>query len=317
MIIRIVPILAALILSVLSLPTMSEEVKIATFNTKFLTKEKVHVRFGFPLAFKKKADKEMWEASGFRDNKFAEAVAIVAPFIDRIDADILVLTEVGNVADVTKLNQKLETPYPFVEVCECTDRNTSQHLAILSRIELKDVVYALKGREGYLPELDDPETEKDTGLSKGFRVLVNLGRYEVAIYGIHLISETGGYASDAQRIAQASLVRRHYLKDIELGRSVIVAGDFNDKRGHPALRRIRGFDDIGPDLIQTGLSKYFPKSSVGERWTYEFNGERNQIDHILISSDLRNNIKRRSALIIRAPEDVSDHSPLIITLKTD
>ena len=83
-----------------------------------------------------------------------------------------------------------------------------------------------------------------------------------------LASERGGNEQDQQRIAQASLVRRHSLPAINEGAFVIVAGDLNDGRGEPALRRIRGLDDIWPDLIETGEARYFSEDDVDTRWTY-------------------------------------------------
>ena len=64
---------------------------------------------------------------------------------------------------------------------------------------------------------------------------------------------------------------------------VIVAGDLNDRRGQPAIHRIRGLDDIHEDLIQTGHAKFFEDTALDTRWTFEFQGIRNQLDHILLS----------------------------------
>jgi len=49
----------------------------------------------------------------------------------------------------------------------------------------------------------------------------------------------------------------------------------------------RGLDDIWPDLIQTGNYEYFRDTGPGSRWTYEFQGERNQIDHIPLSPSIK------------------------------
>ena len=53
------------------------------------------------------------------------------------------------------------------------------------------------------------------------------------------------------------------------------------------MRRIRGLDDIWPDLIETGNFEYFSDADQGSRRTYEFRSERNQIDHILTSDSIR------------------------------
>ena len=112
------------------------------------------------------------------------------------------------------------------------------------------------------------------------------------------------------------------------GEHVIVAGDLNDHIGQPAIRRIRGRDDLFEALIQTADRKYVLPQHWSDRWTYNFRGEYNLIDHILVSRSL-----------IRPPQDnnesihthveplwdtqkikkrdlftVSDHRPLIVTL---
>jgi predicted extracellular nuclease len=91
------------------------------------------------------------------------------------------------------------------------------------------------------------------------------------------------------------------LKHLNDGEHVVVMGDLNDYRGQPTLRRIRGFDDIYPDLIQTGGPVFNRRRNgessadynqrIGEHFTYQFSGQNNQIDHILISRSIRNACK--------------------------
>ena len=109
---------------------------------------------------------------------------------------------------------------------------------------------------------------------------------------------------------------------LEAGENIIVAGDLNDKRGDPALRRMRGLDDIGPDLIQIGncystskKCKYWEDSA--DRWTYEYQGIRNQIDHILPSMSLKKGLKASTHTPTSAIGNIpiTDHRALIIDLK--
>ena len=97
---------------------------------------------------------------------------------------------------------------------------------------------------------------------------------------------------------------------------MIVAGDLNDRRGEPTLRRIRGLDDIWSDLIQTGLTKY--SEDEAERWTYIFQGRRQQIDHILLSQSIKGAAKRtrgiRGTAVAHNNPLASDHRPLVVTL---
>ncbi|MFQ5733323.1 MAG: endonuclease/exonuclease/phosphatase family protein, partial [Planctomycetaceae bacterium] len=189
---------------------------------------------------------------------------------------------------------------------DTADVRTDQNVAILSKraFEADTLRRTIPGREGYFGELDDPETEAEARVTKGMSVVVNVDGQPVRIYAVHLKSERGGHEADAHRVAQASIVRRNYLKDVAAGTHVIVAGDLNDHRAQPALRRIRGFDDVGPDLAQTGGPTFFKKRStesnadfnarIRDHWTYEFAGRRNQIDHILISQSVRNHCTQRN-----------------------
>jgi endonuclease/exonuclease/phosphatase family metal-dependent hydrolase len=118
-------------------------------------------------------------------------------------------------------------------------------------------------------------------------------------------------------VAQASIVRRHYLEALNNGEHVIVAGDLNDKRGDPAIRRIRGRDDIYGDLIQTGRPEFFEDTDLDTRWTYEYEGVRQQIDHILISDSVLRSCKSGGVKAKTVPFDnplVSDHRALVVKL---
>ncbi len=302
----------------------SPALTVATFNADALIHKKVHVKFGYPYVLKKAKSRKVWAEPGYRDRKFAEATERVAQYIAKtIPADVLVLTEVGNAREVGELKKKLAAKgldFPYLEVCDCKDTNTGQHVAVLSRLRLTSARRSLPGREGYWRELDDPGSEEDTGISKGMKVRFDAGGRTFRLFAVHFASERGGHRWDMKRIAQASILRRLVLPALSAGEHVIVAGDLNDRRGDPTLRRVRGFDDIGPDLIQTGRHEYF--SDDDERWTYTFLGERRQIDHILLSRSIAEAaIRRRGArkgIHARTgptpDKTVSDHRPLIVTL---
>ena len=103
------------------------EITIATFNSEFLTRPKVHMKFGLKFNIKNEPQtvQDQWAAPGFRDARFAEATATVAGVIASINADVIALTEVGNVVDVAELNSAVATAgitYSHVEVCESYTR---------------------------------------------------------------------------------------------------------------------------------------------------------------------------------------------------
>lgn len=315
------PLVIALLLALTTF-AHAGEVTFATFNAEFLTRPKVHIKFGLKFNINKEpqAVRDEWNSPGFRDARFAEAATAVAAVIAGIDADVIALTEVGDDVDVIELNNAVAAAgviYDHVEICDCTDHTTSQHVAVLSKFPLADVQKSLPGREGYYEELDDPDTENNTGISKGMRVTFSAEGQTFLLYVVHFASERGGHEQDAQRIAQASIVRRLTLPQINAGQHVIVAGDLNDYRGQPALKRVRGMDDIWPDLIQTGHHEFFAGADEGTRWTYEFRGERNQIDHILLSPSIKE-VTKSNGIKPRVPDQTdplaSDHRPFVVTL---
>lgn len=302
---------------ILPLPTSGADLTIATMNVEFLTRPKVHVKFGLPFNLSG-ADEAQWNAPGFRNQKFNEAAKAVAGFLAGLNADVLALTEVGDRPDVEELNHEigvLGVTYNHVAVCTCSDSVTQQHVAVLSKFPLSDVVPVIAGREYYDKELDEPEEEEDTGISKGLRVTFQAQGQPFVLYVIHLSSEVGGHEKDAQRLAQASIVRRHYLPAVNTGTHVIVAGDLNADRGDSALRRIRGRDDMWEDLIQTGHYSFFDLAHQHTRWTYEFRGVRQQLDHILISQSVKDASRKITPRVTDQPTPlVSDHRPFILTL---
>lgn len=295
----------------------AEKLTFATLNCEFLTRPKVHMKFGERFDIPANRAKA-WDQPGYRDKKFTEAAKAVAQLIKQIDADVIGLTEVGDERDVKELLgevRKLGLDYKYWKVGRVLDRGTSQNQAVFSRYELSDLISPIPGREAYDTELDDEEAEQWASMSKGLRVTFTAGGQTFHTYVLHMKSERGGHESDARRIAQASIVRRHYLPMLTKGEHVIVMGDLNNRRGQPAIRRIRGRDDIGPDLIQTGRSEYFDRADWDARWTYNYKGVRGQIDHILLSTSIDDACESiRSRTINHGDEATSDHLPFIVEL---
>lgn len=287
----------------------------ATFNAEFLNRAKVHLKFGLPFDITQASEEEQayWNDEANRSEKLREASANVAEMIKQMGADLVTLTEVGGAEDLEVLLSELSqigVSYDYWEVCDCTDPFTGQHVAVFSKYPLKEVWPQLPGRALYLEETDG-DSERETGISKGLKVTVTVNQQEIDVFVLHLKSERGGYTSDAQRLAQANIARRAIIQQLNQGRKVMVTGDLNSQKGTESIYRIRGFDDVYEELIQTGHTQYFESTEV--RWTYNYRGEPEQIDHILISPELadRDGIKTQ---ILISDETVSDHNPVIVQL---
>lgn len=296
--------------------THGQELTVATFNAEFLNTSRVHIKFGLNFNLKKESVEiqEFWNNEKNRAKKLEEASAKVAEVLKQINADILTLTEVGDKEDLEVLVAELKkqgVSYEYWEVCDCKDSFTQQHVAVLSKYPIRDVWYEIPGRAIYLEELDG-DTEGETGISKGLKATVVVNEKELDVFVFHLKSERGGFDSDAKRLAQASIARRAIVKQLNQRREVIVTGDLNSEKRSPSIYRIRGFDDIYEDLIQTGNSEYFENTDV--RWTYNYKGEPEQIDHILVSPGISSKSKIKTSIIAIEDEIVSDHNPVIVRL---
>lgn len=311
------PICLSVLLVFSALYIQAQEITVATFNAEFLNKSRVHIKYGlsFDISKEPKKEQKFWSKEENRTAKLQEASAKVAKVIKQLNADVLTLTEVGDSADIAILVEelkKLELNYKYQQVCDCKDRFTQQHVAVLSKYPIKDVWTEIPGRSIYLEELDG-DTEDDTGISKGLKVTLQIQNKEIDLFVLHLKSERGGFDSDAKRIAQASIARRSIIKLLNEGRNVIVTGDLNAEKGSPTLYRLRGFDDIYEELIQTGDSRYFENTDI--RWTYKYKGETEQIDHILISQSLSERNKIKTSIIEVTDQFISDHNPVIVSLQ--
>jgi 5'-nucleotidase (lipoprotein e(P4) family) len=303
----------------------ADELVVGTFNCEFLIPARVHVKFGEPFELEGKA-LEQWSRPGYREQKYAEAVDAVAAFLATLDADVLVLEEVGNRQEVEPLVERLaahEQPYPHWDVCDSADEVTGQHVAILSRRPITTVRHGgrahIPGSKFYDAELDDADSELLAIVEKGIHVRVSAGGKPVNLIGLHLKSERGGHEADAKRIAQATIVRRYYLPYLRRGEHVIVAGDLNDDRGQPALRRIRGRDDLDEDLYQTGSPMFFEGNwrALAYRWSYSYQGMRQQVDHVLLSPSIVDACGVEGVKPIfplQRDELVSDHRPVLVRL---
>tara|TARA_Y100000385_G_scaffold177286_1_gene183316 strand:- start:1130 stop:2044 length:915 start_codon:yes stop_codon:yes gene_type:complete len=295
---------------------VAQKITIATFNSEFLNKSRVHIKFGMQFDIKResKQDQIFWNDADNRTAKFEEASANVAQFIKKINADILTLTEVGEKDDMKVLINELKkigVNYEYWEVCDCKDNFTKQHVAILSKYPLKEVMYEIKGRSIYLEEKDG-DTEGETGISKGLKATVIVNEKEIDVFVMHFKSERGGFDSDAKRLAQATIARRSIIPLLNTGRNVVVTGDLNSEKKSESIYRIRGFDDIYEELIQTGNSNYFENTDV--RWTYNYRGEAEQIDHILISPQIAKKSDIKTRIVETKDINISDHNPVIVTL---
>ncbi len=300
----------------------AQNLRLATFNCEFLLPDKVHIKYGLPFDNKKLPQE--WRDERFRQKKFTEAVDQVAAHLATMKADVLGLTEVGDKKAVQALVDALKkqgVEYPHWSVCQSEDTGTGQFVALLSKYPLKDIVPNFPNRGLYFTE-SDYDQEASTGISKGMKATVTLQDKALHVFLFHFKSERGGEESDQQRLMQAEIARRVTLPYIQRGEHVVIMGDLNSEPRHEVLLTLRGFRDIEEELLQTGDLYYFEETET--RWTYNYRGQREQLDHILLSLSLReacqeNNYRKKQwgikTTIVPTPkEEISDHNAVLVDL---
>jgi predicted extracellular nuclease len=312
----------SLLLLFLAFNTNAQSLKLVTFNCEFLLPDKVHIKYGLPFDNKKLP--QQWRDERFRQQKFALAVDQVAAHLAALNADVLGLTEVGDKKAVEALVAALEKQgieYAHWRVCQSEDTGTGQYVALLSKFPLKDVVPSFPNRGLYFEE-SDYDQEASTGISKGMKATVTVLEEELNVFLFHFKSERGGEESDQKRLMQAEIARRVTLPYIQRGEHVVVMGDLNSEPRHEVLLTLRGFRDIEEELLQTGDLYYFENTET--RWTYNYRGQLEQLDHILLSLSIReicenNNYRQKkwgikTTIVPTNNEEISDHNAVMVEL---
>ncbi len=239
----------------------------------------------------------------------AKAKAI-AELIDTHEADIVGLVEVENRAVLEKVKYYLANPDDWqIAFDEGRDTYTGQDVAILTKFRVVPGSATTFPDEREIYFVDDQEHDVNPSKILGVELKIDNQPFYVLI--THLISRRN--PRDAKRLAQATVLRRQAVKAMMEDKNVIVMGDMNDTPGTPVINRLRGFDDIWGDFLQTANVV-----EVEDRYTYIHEGQKNLLDHILISPSLRNefrNVEKTKRCEIIDVSELSDHRAILARLR--
>ncbi|MFN5561861.1 MAG: endonuclease/exonuclease/phosphatase family protein [Opitutaceae bacterium] len=232
--------------------------------------------------------------------------------IARLDADVLILQEIGGEDFLTELRRDLSAEgvvYRYGGVATAAD--PERRLAWLSRRRPADVRVHT--------DLVSTQAARAESVRRGLLEL----RWDesdgsLTVFGVHLKSRLTQDADDPEaarrRIGEAEAIRRRILErvgDLDATR-VMVVGDFNDAKSSPVLARFR----------EQGARRLFfavdATDSRGERWTYRFDREDTytRVDYVLVSLPLWQNATAIGVDIPDWPEVAvaSDHRPVRLQL---
>lgn len=256
---------------------------------------------------------------GEGEEKPAREVRALVKTIAHLDADVLLLQEVGSLQSLQILNQKLTNPYPF-EACVVGNSERSIHLGVLSResfqthshrnISLLDEhampVQYFANQAAALNAVTSPVVVQ--------RDFLKVQLPHLTLIGVHLKSK-GNPAwqcipADQIRLleaqALASLAASEHAK--ERDRALVVLGDFNDLAASVSLQSLAhlGWVDMHEKhykALGRNPSTYWPK-------------RRMRIDRMMISPETQRHVVANSAQIIIDERFrlASDHYPVVIDL---
>ena len=236
----------------------------------------------------------------------------IAELIEAHKANIVGLVEVENRTVLEKVKSYFADPDDWqIAFDEGRDTYTGQDVAILTkfRIVRGSVTNFPEEREVYFVD----GQERDVNPSKILGVELKVDNQPFYILITHLISRRS--SNDPKRLAQATVVRRHAVKAMMAEKNVIVMGDMNDTPTTPVINRVRGFDDIWGDFLQTANAV-----EAADRYTYIYKDQKYLIDHILISPSLRDefrDVEKAKQCEIIDVDELSDHRAILARLRIE
>lgn len=235
--------------------------------------------------------------------------------IARLDADVLILQEIGGEDFLAELRRDLRSEgvqYPHGGVVAAADPD--RRLAWLSRRPPREV-----RAHTDLRSVQAGRTEPVRRGLLELRWTDDAG--ELVVFGLHLKSrvarEDDDPGSAGLRLREAEAIRRRVLErvvDLE-NRRVLLVGDFNDARSSPVLARFR---EQGPRRL---FHLVDAADSRGERWTHRFarDDAYSRVDYVLVSDAVQRRAGRVRAAVFDGPDvaQASDHRPVRLELLRD
>lgn len=233
--------------------------------------------------------------------------------IRRLDADIVVFQEMGDVAYLDELRRDLRLDgVVYVAGNVLLGADPDRRVAVLSKRPLKQIVSHTDLSFTYF----GAKEKVKRGL---LEIVVSTEGGDLTLFGLHLKSRFTDRVDDPlsaiRRAAEATAVRDRILQKFLAPASArfVVMGDCNDDRVSKTLSFLKARG-------KTTIAELLPAAdSRGETWTHYFrkNETYSQVDHVLVSPALRPNVVGGKARIFDGEETraASDHRPVVVILE--
>jgi endonuclease/exonuclease/phosphatase family metal-dependent hydrolase len=230
----------------------------------------------------------------------------IGKVIAAMNPDIAVLQEVENVAVLEDLvATELGGAYPAIAVVDGNDVRAID-VGVISKVPFTSIVshkddsFALQGTQG--PEY---RYARDC-----LEIHIDYNGREVVLLGVHFKAKDADPSSAIKRLAEAqhtrALADALFAEDGE--RAIAVLGDFNDTPGSPPHLAVLGEGD-------TQYKAAVDHVPAADRWTYNYQGKLELIDHQMSNARLAAMLDPAS-VVIRHEADAkaaSDHAPMMAT----
>ena len=204
-------------------------------------------------------------------------MANTGKFVDRLNADIIGICEVENLVAMRQFRSLLREKLRYEILIDGTDPRGID-VGLYSKFPLgnlrTNIHFRPPGRRNPLFPRDCMEMEIPMAGGNSLWVLQN-----------HFKSKLGEQVeSDKRRKAQASQVAAILAERYNLKKQwVIIAGDFNDTPGSAPLKPLLNNSDLFDALAVANVPP-------DQRWTYCYRGQKDQIDHVLVSRALKDKV---------------------------
>lgn len=222
--------------------------------------------------------------------------------IDKFDADVLLLQEVGSQAALEALNDRLANPYP-IALCQLGNSTRDIHLGLLSRYP----AHVMSHRQAVLNDVDGQEIRLAMSLAQSeqqmteplrlqrdlLQATLMLPQGELVLLGVHLKSKGRPLwqtvDSDTIRAAEARYIAGVAQGLLKQNAKLVLAGDFNDVPHATSLAAIDHLELHDPHAAR--LAK------LGRNPTTYWPKRRTRIDRLLLSGNLVSHVQADSARI--------------------
>jgi endonuclease/exonuclease/phosphatase family metal-dependent hydrolase len=230
----------------------------------------------------------------------------VADVLVKLDADIAVLQEIENESVLKDLNGTISVTagaaYPEARLVPSFDQ---REIAVLSRVPIEEVV---SHQDEYFEQwgTNGPSYRYTRDC---LEVHLTYNGRKIVLLGVHFRSKVAPDMPE-KRLAEAQHTRdiANALATKLPDAAIVVLGDYNDTPGSPPYLALIGEGDAA----YTNAAMLVAEPA---RWSYEYNGTPELIDHQLSNPLLAKMLDTASVRLEHTPEvdKASDHAPLIAT----